>query len=380
MKDRRDNAKTPKQRAERTVEGRGVSNVLHLFGRKEDSANRRMTASREQKNEVDRGLSLLQDGTLPVQTRPKQTSDNPTRRHPMPRLAHQALDQDGLSEQFGEQRDWVPAAPAPNERAAAADRHSRLSKTLEFDIIPRLVDVHRALSTPKAPDQNFCQPPSARDVEDFVQLVLDLEQEPSQTFVYGLGQRGMSVETLYLDLLAPAAQHLNYLWTQDLCDFTQVTLGLARLQRLLHELSPSMEGGPRPFRGNARRVLLLPACGEEQAFGLSMVAEFFHHAGWDVDCGNGPLDSDAVELARTEWFDVIGLAAGSETRLEPLRRSILNVRMVSRNKEVRVMVGGPIFAGHPERVKFVGADACGLDGKQAPVHADQLIALGFQNH
>jgi methanogenic corrinoid protein MtbC1 len=305
----------------------------------------------------------------------------------MPRLARQALDQGGLSKQPGNQsnRATVTSAPesraqASNDRVGAADRHNRLSRTLELDIIPRLVDVHRSLSTPKSSDRDACEPPTAGDVEEFVRLVLALENAPAQTFVDALGQRGMSVETLYLDLLAPAAQHLNYLWRQDLCDFTQVTLGLARLQGLLHDLSPSMDGGQRPFRGNARRVLLLPACGEQQAFGLSMVAEFFHHAGWDVDCGHGPIDSDAADLARTEWFDVIGLAAGSETRLEPLRQCILNVRMASRNKDVRVMVGGPIFAGHPERVKFVGADACGLDGKQAPVQADRLIASAVHNH
>ncbi|MFM9927331.1 cobalamin-dependent protein [Variovorax sp. H27-G14] len=263
-----------------------------------------------------------------------------------------------------------------------------MSRTLEFDIIPRLVDVHRAPFPPGHPHADVEDAlgstdhrPSTRDVEDFVQLVLAREHLPAQAFVDALGQRGMSVETIYLDLLAPAAQHLNYLWAQDLCEFTQVTLGLARLQRLLHELSPSLGGGgQRPFRGNARRVLLLPACGEKQTFGLSMVAEFFHHAGWEVDRGHGPLDTQAVEFAQSEWFDVIGLAAGSETRLEPLRRSILDIRRLSRNKEVRVMVGGPIFAGHPERVKFVGADACGLDGKKAPVHAERLIALRLRNH
>lgn len=307
----------------------------------------------------------------------------------MPRLARQALDLDGSMQPPEAAPDWAsdasppPWSRAPNDRVAMSDRQTRLTRTLEFDIIPRLVDVHRVPAPSSPPDESSGHRPTARDVEDFVQLVLAREHPPAQAFVDLLGQRGMSVETIYLDLLAPAAQHLNYLWTQDLCDFTHVTLGLARLQQLLHELSPSLngaDGGQRPFRGNARRVLLLPACGEQQTFGLSMVAEFFHHAGWEVDRGHAPLDHSAVELAHAEWFDVIGLAAGSETRLQPLRRTILDVRQVSRNKDVCVMVGGPIFAGHPERVKFVGADACGLDGKKAPVQAEQLIALRLHSH
>ncbi|WP_179107024.1 B12-binding domain-containing protein [Variovorax sp. KK3] len=300
----------------------------------------------------------------------------------MPRLARQALDLDGASQPPDGDLEWSTGAAspaswnrAPNDRAAVADCQTQLARTLKLDIIPRLIDVHRAPAPASRVDDNASHRPTAREVEDFVQLVLAREHSPAQAFVDLLGQRGMSVETIYLDLLAPAAQHLNYLWTQDLCDFTHVTLGLARLQRLLHELSPSLNGGQRPFRGNARRVLLLPACGEQQTFGLSMVAEFFHHAGWEVDRGHFPLDSDAAELAQAEWFDVIGLAAGNETRLQPMRRTILDIRALSRNRDVRVMVGGPIFAGHPERVKFVGADACGLDGQKAPVHAERLIAL-----
>ncbi|MGJ7506178.1 cobalamin B12-binding domain-containing protein [Variovorax sp. GT1P44] len=304
----------------------------------------------------------------------------------MPRLAREALGIDGSNQQASGSGAWAPTQPAtadwnhaPNDRIAAEDRQNRLTRTLENDIIPRLVKVHRAVPAAPAPDEGALAPPTARDVEKFVQLVLAREHVPAQAFIELLVQNGVSVETIYLDLLAPAAQHLNYLWTQDLCEFTQVTLGLAHLQRLTHELSPGM-AGERRYRGNARRVLLVPARGEQQTFGLSMVAEFFHHAGWDVECGGASSQLDAVDIVRTEWFDILGLSAGSESRLDSLRGCVREVRGASRNKRIGVLVGGPIFAGHPERVKFVGADASGLDGKQAPAHADRLMALRAQSH
>lgn len=291
----------------------------------------------------------------------------------MPRSAREALVPDTLAAEAAPPPASARLNVAPNDRQAAQDRQIRLTRTLEIDIIPRLVNVHRALPPDPAPAVSGARPPSTQDVEDFVQLVLAREHVPAQAFIELLVRRGTTAETVYLDLLAPAARHLNYLWTQDLCDFTQVTLGLARLQRLLHELSPSMGSEPE-LRGNARRVLLMPACGEQQTFGLSMVAEFFHHAGWEVDCGCSPRDGSAVDVVRGAWFDIVGLSVGSETRLESLRACIHAVRLSSRNKEIGVLVGGPIFAGHPERVKLVGADASGLDGKQAPAHAERLIA------
>lgn len=290
----------------------------------------------------------------------------------MPQLAREAK----VSETFGEgPSDTGAPEPAPprNWQQAPNDRHNRLARTLDIDIIPRLVDVHRAVPAVTVAMDSARLSPTTQEVEDFVRLILARESVPAQAFIDGMSQRGMSVETMYLDLLAPAAQHLSYLWSQDLCDFTQVTLGLARLQRLLHQLSPGM-AAEQELRSNARRVLLLPVHGEHQTFGLSMVAEFFHHAGWEVDCGSGSSVVDASQMVKQQWFDVVGLSAGSETRLDNLRVCIHEVRELSRNPQVAVLVGGAIFAGHPERVKFVGADASGLDGKQAPARAERLIA------
>ncbi|RYZ11500.1 MAG: cobalamin B12-binding domain-containing protein [Comamonadaceae bacterium] len=326
------------------------------------------------------GHARTRSGTQEISKNKRVGTPGPTRRQDMPPLARQAKD----PQNFGESHsNAAPAERSPpqgrdlgtGDRRATQDRHTRLTRTLEIDIIPRLVDVHRAM--PSMPggsgDAQQQRPtPTMQDVEDFVQIILAREAVAAQAFIDVMGQRGMSVETLYLDLLAPAAQHLSYLWSQDLCDFTQVTLGLARMQRLLHELSPGL-ATERELRANARRILLLPVQGEQQTFGLSMVAEFFHHAGWEVDCGNGGSPAAAARAIAGEWFDVVGLSAGSETRLEDLRDAIQELRELSRNRQVGVLVGGPIFAGHPERVKFVGADGAGLDGKQAPVHAERLI-------
>ncbi|VWX55581.1 conserved hypothetical protein [Burkholderiales bacterium 8X] len=290
----------------------------------------------------------------------------------MPQLAREAK----VSENFGEEPSDAGAGgqPSPrNRQQVPNDRHNRLARTLDLDIIPRLIDVHRTVPAVTVALDPGRLLPTTQDVEDFVRLILARESVPAQAFIDVLSQRGMSVETMYLDLLAPAAQHLSYLWSQDLCDFTQVTLGLARLQRLLHQLSPGM-AVEQELRSNARRVLLVPVRGEQHTFGLSLVAEFFHHAGWEVDCGSGSGVVDVAQTVKQQWFDVVGLSAGSETRLDDLRGCIQELRELSRNPRVAVLVGGPIFAGHSERVKFVGADACGLDGKQAPSHAERLIA------
>ncbi len=260
------------------------------------------------------------------------------------------------------------------ERPAAEERMTRLVKTLEAEVIPRLVEAHRATPVSNLPPAVcVCPPPSAAEVESFVQLVLRREDLPITACIDALRDKGMPIEMLYLDLLAPAANHLGYLWIEDLCDFTDVTIALGRLQHLLQELSPAF-GTEVEFPANARRALLVPAPGEQHTFGLSMVAEFFMHAGWEVAGSQGAYRDEAVDMVRREWFDVIGFSVGSEARLDWLTSCIASVRQMSRNKDIGVLVGGPVFALNPEYVALVGADATSSDGKQAPLAAESLIA------
>ncbi|MBP6851739.1 MAG: cobalamin B12-binding domain-containing protein, partial [Rhodoferax sp.] len=169
------------------------------------------------------------------------------------------------------------------------------------------------------------------------------------------------------------ARHLGSLWEQDLCDFTEVTIGLGRLHQVLRELSPGFSQ-PLSHAGNGRRILLLPSPGEQHTFGLVMVSEFFRHAGWDVAGGPWEAGADPVIMVRREWFDVVGFSLGSELHLDELAQCIRAVRKAAINPRVGIMVGGPIFSLHPEFVARVGADGAASDGRKAPDVAEKLSA------
>lgn len=260
------------------------------------------------------------------------------------------------------------------ERPEAEERMSRLVKTLESEVIPRLVEAHRATPMcellPAAPVSLL---PTPAEVDEFVQLLLHRDDVSISTFVMTLRRRGMSVEVLFLELLATAANQLGSLWEEDSCDFTDVTIAVGRLQQLLQVLSPLWDAEAE-LPANARRVLLVPAPGEQHTFGLSMVAEFFVHAGWEVAGGRGAYRDEAVDMVSREWFDVIGFSVGGDARLDWLTTCIASVRQRSRNPDIGILVGGPVFKVHPEYVAVVGADATSQDGKQAPAAAEGLIA------
>jgi len=269
---------------------------------------------------------------------------------------------------------WLQAFDSSTAPAGADARLTWLLRTIEAEIIPRLMLAHQTM--PLRLQAGELMPPTIghEDVAAFAALALTQQAGAVVAHVEGLRAAGMALDTVYLDLLAPAARHLGELWEADLCDFTQVTLGLWRLQQAMHELSPSFHNEPA-FPVQQRRVLLAPAPGSQHTLGLFMVAEFFRRAGWEVWAESATALADVASAVRAEWFDVVGLSVGVDAQIEAVSSAIVAVRKASRNASVGVMVGGALFASRPELVAVVGADATAADAPQAVVQAENLMAL-----
>ena len=265
------------------------------------------------------------------------------------------------------------AVEKPGRSADRGERQERLTRAIESEIIPRLMLAHSCIPAEARPASG-AHLPAAKDVEAFASLLLSRDIATATAFVDAVRERGTSLETVFLDLFAPAARHLGELWKADVCDFVQVTMGLSRLQQLLRELGPFFESeGEQPDSG--RRVLLIPAPGEQHTFGLFMVEEFFRRAGWDVWVEAPSTAEDLVEYLRGMWFGVIGLSVSGDRLLDQLAPAIRSIRKESLNRGVGIMVGGRIFVEHPELVALIGADATAADARQAVVQAQMLLRL-----
>ncbi len=249
-----------------------------------------------------------------------------------------------------------------------------LARTIEAEIVPRLILTGRAAPDCLAIPTLSGAVPGLHDAIAFAESLLADTDADAACFIERMQARGVALESIYLDLMAPAARHLGFLWEDDQCDFATVTVALCRLERLVRELSPSFQNEAE-HRGQGRRVLLVPVPGEQHTFGLSIVAEFFRREGWTV--WSGPLAGSAelAKMVRNEWFAVIGFSLSCESRLPVLAKSIRTVRRTSRNPAIGVMVGGPAFRGRPDLVALAGADATAVDGRQAALQAQSLLAL-----
>jgi methanogenic corrinoid protein MtbC1 len=267
------------------------------------------------------------------------------------------------------------SGPSSSRQGAAAEtqRELLLKRAVETEVIPRLLLAQRVAPSllPVVPKPGIV---GARHVGELVDLVLAQELPAVAEYVDELRFRGAPLEDVYLDLLAPAARRLGDLWTEDKCDFTEVTVGLWRLQQVTRELGPAFHGNADLVAAGPR-ALLVPLPGEQHTFGLSMVVDFFRRAGWGVWSGAVASNADLASLVRGQSFALVGFSVATGDRLDQVGSCIRLVRRSTCNPHVGVMVGGPAFAEHPELAAAVGADATAIDGRQAVAQAHTLLTL-----
>ena len=247
-----------------------------------------------------------------------------------------------------------------------------LARTIEAEIIPRLLLAHRVRPRRDAALAEGAWAPARVDIEAFATLLLASEDAAALAYVEAIRARGVALEAIYLELFAPAARHLGDLWLEDARDFAEVTLGLCRLHQFLHRFSAAFHDG-REHAEHGRRALILPVPGEQHSFGAVMVAEFFRRAGWDVQSDAVPTIEAAAASAREAWFDVFGLSVSCEAHLDRVGATIRAVRRASRNPRIVVLVGGRVFLEQPHLAELVGADATASDALQAAVRAQALV-------
>lgn len=250
-----------------------------------------------------------------------------------------------------------PRLNSPHLVSSNTSQDMQLSRIVELEIIPRLMLMH---SAQPLQDRPLSLLPvlvlTTEHVHTLARLSAEGDADSASSYVRALLDAGASQEQVFLDLLAPCARWLGELWDDDRYDFSQVTIGLWRLQRVLHEQGSRFNQVARPD-ADSHRALLAAVPGAQHTFGVVMAAEFFSRAGWDVECEPKATWSDLQTRLTGNWFDMFGLSIATGDSIAHVASAILDMREASANREIFVMVGGPMAAEMPDLAALCGADA-----------------------
>ena len=253
-------------------------------------------------------------------------------------------------------------------RGARGKAH--VDHVIESEVIPRLLVSHDILPHSLPPGSGAVDP---IEVAAFAPLAVTLEAHELLAEVEAFARRGLSVERIFIEVLAPAARWLGDEWTEDRIDFLDVTMGLWRLQEVLREIAARYPSCGSE-RSTPRSALFAPFPGDQHSFGASMIDECFARAGWDTELLLSPTRATLLERVGARHFDLVGLTVSNDCHIGPLSSLVTAVRNVSRNPNISVMLGGRVLTADPGLAERVGADATAATATDALATADLLLS------
>jgi MerR family transcriptional regulator, light-induced transcriptional regulator len=210
------------------------------------------------------------------------------------------------------------------------------------------------------------------DVQRFTRALLSNDEQAAHEYATELVGRGVTPEQLYEGLFAQSARLLGIMWENDDCSFYEVTLGSGRIQRLVREFSHQFLAQYQ-YPGSTGRLFLCSANGEQHSLGIAVLAEFFVRDGWDVHVGPGLNIESLLDKVRESEYNLLGFSVSSTTRIAKLQQDIRRARQVSRNPDIKVLVGGHLITEDPSLAERIGADGYATDAASAVREARRLI-------
>jgi methanogenic corrinoid protein MtbC1 len=277
----------------------------------------------------------------------------------------------------------VITAPLERVRKKASGHregpNDSVNAMIESEIIPRLLMAHASGASRNKPKRS--RPIAAEDASAFAMLPLRLEAAGLLEEVDAFIAEGSSVETICLELLAPAARMLGEMWDRDECDFLDVTMGLWRLQEVMREIA-ARSPADLPSLKVPRSVLFSPMPGDQHNFGTLMIEEVFSRAGWQSEALVRPDRRDLLDRLGQRPFDMVGLTLARDWPSGAVTDLVRAMRNASANPRITVLVGGRMINENPGLVEKVGADGTGVDALAALDTAESLMkayAINSQN-
>lgn len=186
-----------------------------------------------------------------------------------------------------------------------------------------------------------------------VSVFCDLLLQPDQNhralaFVTERRNEGASLEDIYLGYIGPAARLLGERWETDALTPLQVTIGAGTLYALMRALRNSSTSQPSQDAGRAALFASVP--GEKHGIGVTVAADMFRQAGWDIDLQLGLDQSQLVEHATRSMPSVIGLSLSTAERLPEMVQIVLGLRLVVPHAVIGVAHGGELLAADIRRI------------------------------
>lgn len=239
-------------------------------------------------------------------------------------------------------------------------------EALAGDIVRRLS--RAALQVPRFEDPQI----DADSIAAFCEALVRPDPGAALDFIRERREAGLTRQGVYLGYIGAAARRLGEEWDTGRRSFVEVTIGTGHLYALMRALRA--EGPPGGSGHDARRhALFATVPGETHGIGVTVAADLFREAGWEIDLQLGKDHDSLVARVESSQPTIIGLSLSTDHRLPDLVRLVVALRMVVPHAIIGVAPSAEL--DDAQITEIVDIDLLFHDARTACADLDRLIRL-----
>ena len=219
---------------------------------------------------------------------------------------------------------------------------------------------NRALSVLAARRGGRLSKPSETFLLRLRDAVLDEDHDRRLRILDLMRETQISDDAIHDHYIPEVARRIGADWVADRLSFAEVTIGAARLQSLLRELSPEDPGADSDAPG----IAVMTPPGEDHTLGASVLAGQLRRAGADVRVLAGETSAQLLAGLGGGRFDAVFISVATGQALANLHKFVNAVRSVA-GPDTSIVIGGPAVEREQNARKRTGADFASSDATDA---------------
>jgi methanogenic corrinoid protein MtbC1 len=237
------------------------------------------------------------------------------------------------------------------------------------DAYPAVVQIDEALNALSNPQEHnvYHMPVPSLLKDAYLQAILNGNRTLAKEHIMDAFHNGMTLPTIYVDVIQPALYDVGRLWEQGKVSVAQEHLATAITQTILANIYQEM-AMPEMSSQTA-----LVACleGNHHQVGARMIADMMHLKGIDTFFlgANTPVDS-FCEMIDQHKPDYVAVSATLAPQVTVIEKTIERIRADFVSYRPLIMVGGIPFNMSQDLWKKVGGDVW---GENAEIAVQRLI-------
>ncbi len=233
-------------------------------------------------------------------------------------------------------------------------------------------------------NQNWAQLPQAKqdqyskmldeeEVDQLTNLLLDTEEGSFELAITVLKTHGAPIDYIVLDLIPAIARKLGKQWEDDSLSFADVSIGVNRLERVIHKLDYLFQANQLARQQN-KAIFITGFPGSQHSLGTLIFANFLIYSGWQVHRPNQVNIDSIVYGVSSKDLQAVAISVSTSEQLEELPSLIDLLRQKSKNPNIVVLIGGPLYNKLPEAFDHIQAEVKAFSPEESVQKLEQHLS------